>query len=662
MATDFSRMTVIELRQELKRRNLPQTGKKADLIDRLATFETDHTASEPCDDNPVDDDNYESHDSPTEQDAAEPQHGDSSNLQQQEDAVEAAQSPTAEEAPQAPITTQDADSTPAAVTEPPKPAKDSASIGDSAPEGIAAKADATEAIPATEIITDAVSRKRRSRSPPPENETSRKRARPSDDQAGAGDVSLNNDLPPQAAPQDFSEPQPVPTSQTATDSYAATRETPQYNQEDQHAPTEERDWQQNREPTPQHFQERQDNVADEPMPDYDRDVAPAQHPATPALYIKNFMRPLREQVLRDYLVDLAALPGAAPDPDCVVEFYLDQIRTHALVSFTSVSAASRVRTALHGTVWPNERNRKELWVDFIPEDKVAEWIDRQQPEGGRGSSGRWEVHYEPDDNGNITANLINAEMEQPVRRNSTRQPLGPPPVPTGPARSYPGVEGAPLGPRGRGTNHYRQGPPPPSAPIAAGERDHDRDYDRGRENKTTRAYPPLQYKPVSEEVAARRLDNMNAHITKDRRRDLGRPDEINRYTFEDGEDFVDRGKEAFIGIRPPHRERERRRMGIGRGGPAGNRGGPSRRRTPSPRRPVRNDDGYRGGGGGRNDFDRSYRDRNDDRRDRGFGRDRFGDDVPRSRFDGQPLPTFSGGGGGRGGRWGGGGGGGGRRY
>jgi SAP domain-containing ribonucleoprotein len=666
MATDFSRMTVIELRQELKRRNLPQTGKKADLIDRLATFDSDQTTSEPRDDNPVDDDNHESHDLPTEQDAAEPQNeDDSSNLPQQEDAVEAAQSTTAEEAPQAPITTQDSNSTSEAVTEPPKSAEASASIGDSAPEEVAAKVAATEAIPATEIITDAVSRKRRSRSPPPENEISRKRARPSDEQSGADDVSLNNDLPSQPAAQNSSEPKPIPTSQTATDSYAATRETPQYNQAEQHAPTEERDWQKNREPTPQHFQERQGDEADEPMPDYDRDVAPAQHPATSALYIKNFMRPLREQVLRDYLVDLAALPGAAPDPDCVVEFYLDQIRTHALVSFTSVSAASRVRTALHGTVWPNERNRKELWVDFIPEDKVVEWIDRQQPEGGRGASGRWEVHYEPDDNGNITANLINAEMEPPARRNSTRQPLGPPPVPTGPARNFPGVEGAPLGPRGRGTNHYRQGPLPPSAPIAAGERDHDRDFDRGRDLKTTRAYPPLQYKPVSEEVAARRLNNMNAHITKDRRRDLGRPDEINRYTFEDGEDFVDRGKEAFIGIRPPHRERERRRMGIGRGGggPGGNRG-PARRRTPSPRRPPRNDDGgYRGGGGGgRNDFDRSYRDRNDDRRDRDFGgRDRFRDDVPRSRFDGQPLPTFSGGGGGRGGRWGGGGGGGGGR-
>lgn len=39
MGTDFARLTVVELRQELKQRNLPQTGKKADLVERLAAFE-----------------------------------------------------------------------------------------------------------------------------------------------------------------------------------------------------------------------------------------------------------------------------------------------------------------------------------------------------------------------------------------------------------------------------------------------------------------------------------------------------------------------------------------------------------------------------------------------------------------------------------------------
>ncbi|KAL2200688.1 hypothetical protein P885DRAFT_28240 [Corynascus similis CBS 632.67] len=643
MATDFSRLTVIELRQELKRRNLSQTGKKADLIERLATFESDQTASEAPDNSSVDN-NHGALDSAANQGTEEPQNGDHLNSPQPENAAEAAELRKAEEVPQAPIADQDVDDAPGIANEAPDPAGDSELIQDSTTESGAEKQNA-EVVPAREIITDAVNRKRRSRSPPPETESSRKRARASDDQVTEGDLPGDDDL----RPQNPAEPQPMPAPQPATGNHTESRESSRYIPEDQHIPTEERDTRQDRLISPRRSDEQA--AVDEPNPDYDRDVEPALHPATPALYIKNFMRPLREPVLQDHLIELAAFPGAAPDPDCLVHFFLDQIRTHALVSFTSVAAASRVRTALHGTVWPNERNRKALWVDFIPEDKVDEWIKREQSEGAR-SSNRWEVEYLPDDNGIITANLVNAEMG-PSRRDSVRQPVGPP-VPTGPARNYPGVEGAPLGPRGRGTNHYRQAPmPPPAFASVSGDRDRFEDHDRARGYKTTRAYPPLEYKPVSEDVALRRSDNMNAHITKDRRRDLGRPDEINRYTFEDGDLFVDRGKEAFIGIRPPHRERERRRMGVTRGGGGGNRGGPPpRQRTPSPRRvPRSNDDGYRGGR--RDDYDRdAYRDRRDDR-----DRDRM--DVPRSRFDGQPLPTFTGGGGGgrRGGRWGGGGGG-----
>lgn len=674
MATDFSRLTVVELRQELKRRNLSQTGKKADLVDRLTTFELDQPDQTGQSD---EHDEHDQHDQP-----GQPGELDDPMDEQSEDPVAgtadapaSAPEPSTVELPldddsSAPQQDQEEDDLPPTTdnldTLPDAAAQNTASIQTPVTGGAAVAAEATtetEPIPATEIITDAASRKRRSRSPPPENEAFRKRARASS-QTGDEYASESLGLASQPAGQGPLDAQPTPAAQTATDSYAATRKPSQYNQDD---------------------------AIDEPMTDYDRDVAPAQHPATSALYIKNFMRPLREPVLREYLIELAAAPGSAADPDCLIDFYVDQIRTHAFAGFTSSAAAARVRSALHGTVWPDERNRKELWVDFVPSEKVPEWIDREQSEGGRGSSGRWEVRYETDEDGNIAAALVNAEAE-PVRRNSVRQPSAPQPAPAGPARNnYPSVEGAPLGPRGRGANHFRQAPPAAAAmsggydnereqhrepfrePDRELDREHGRDYDREYERgfdrdrggrgrarveyaavQTTRANPPLQFRPVADAVAERRLANISVHITKDRHRDLGRPDEINRYTFENGNDFVDRGKEAFIGIRPPHRERERRRMGIGRG----SRGGapPPRRRSPSPRRPSRDDDGYRGGGGDGN----RYRERDDWRDDR--PRDRFRDDVPRSRFDGQPLPTFGGGGGGRGGRRGGGfGGAGGRR-
>jgi SAP domain-containing ribonucleoprotein len=328
----------------------------------------------------------------------------------------------------------------------------------------------------------------------------------------------------------------------------------------------------------------------------DRYVAPAIHPATPALYIKNLMRPLGNAVLEEYLVDLATPPSQQPNPDVVVEFYVDNIKSHAFVQFDSVSAASRVRSALHDQVWPDERNRKALWVDFIPAEKVGQWIEKEKGAGqGRGNFNRFEVIYEADDEGNTTARLEELGPEA-ARQNARAPPTGPASsaIPTGP-RGF-GVEGAPLGPRGNGG---RMGPP--SGPRGVSQ------LEEGF--KQTQTHPQLLWKPVSEDLAMRRIDNMRSHYTTDRYRDLGKPDEINRYFFENRDQFVDRGKEVFVGIRPPHREAEKRRAAAGGNG-AGRRG------LPPAGRDV---DRYVGG--------------------RSSGRDDF---APRSRFDGAPLPTFEG--------------------
>ncbi len=131
--------------------------------------------------------------------------------------------------------------------------------------------------------------------------------------------------------------------------------------------------------------------------------------------------------------------------------------------------------------------------------------------------------------------------------------------------------------------------------------------------KATRALPSLLYRPASEEVVRRRIDNMRSFYTKDRYRDLGPVEDINRYTFENGDSFVDRGKEVFVGIRPPHRERQMR-------GGGGRPSGPRRGGPPPPPSFRPRGDRYMGG------------------RDNGRG-DGF---APRSRLDGAPLPTYEG--------------------
>lgn len=304
--------------------------------------------------------------------------------------------------------------------------------------------------------------------------------------------------------------------------------------------------------------------------DYERAVAPSVHTATPALYIKNFMRPLRPDEVKTHLAGLAHSPRERTDESIIVDFFLDPIRTHAFVVFKSTTAASRVRTALHDSVWPNESNRKPLWVDFVPPEKVLGWIDTEMESGGpRGRSGsRWEVIYEDGPSGSVEAHLESggASFPRAGPPPSNRPPLGP---------SLKSNDSIPLGPRGLRNQAIPTGPrpvrpgtgpgprPPPSNPLGS--------------SKRTQARPQIHYQPVTPDLAQTRIENMRSFYSTDRHRDLGR--EINRYSFESGVHFVDRGKEVFEGIRPPHRERDRRGGGRrGRGGfrPRGDRYQPSR--------------------------------------------------------------------------------------
>jgi hypothetical protein len=278
--------------------------------------------------------------------------------------------------------------------------------------------------------------------------------------------------------------------------------------------------------------------------DEDRTVSPALHPATTSLYIRDFMRPLQPTLLKNHLRALATPPSASPDPDIILDFFLDPIKTHCFVSFASISAASRVRTALHGTIYPDERTRKPLWVDFIPEDKVKEWIaiEQSSEKGGRGVL-RWEVVYDDSDQGTTAVLQEAGTFTQTSNRN--RDP-----------------------PR----NLLSEPPSGPRATLA------DRDMRQGNqqsgnaENRygsgfkelddrflSTTAKPKLYYLPVPAEVSRKRLSRF-AELARTGPKDRRGGDEMRRYTFEDTDFFVDRGAE--YGSRGG-------RWGRGRGGQTG---------------------------------------------------------------------------------------------
>ncbi|KAG5990400.1 hypothetical protein E4U52_004628 [Claviceps spartinae] len=336
-----------------------------------------------------------------------------------------------------------------------------------------------------------------------------------------------------------------------------------------------------------------------PDVDYDRHVEPSIHPATSALYINNLMRPLRPADLRAHIVALAAAPGSSPDDDIVIKFHLDFIRTHALICLSSVSAASRVRQLLHGRVWPNESNRKALHIDFIPPDKMDSWIATEES-GGRRAATRWEVTYTPSADGStIHADLVTASLSY---SSSSNRPLAPPPssrLPPSASAILPhdSVNSAPLGPRSY-SDRLDAYNTPPTGPRGSGPRrqtaTNSPSYQPPGEEQYTHTQPAVAFSLVSEDLAEKRLANMRSYYVRDRR-PLGR--EINRYSFEDGFSFVDRGREIFEGIRPPHRER-------GGGGGGGSRGGMRGDGGRGRRGGVGGGNGGSGGGGYRSRSDR----------------------------------------------------------
>ncbi|OAL48272.1 hypothetical protein IQ07DRAFT_681693 [Pyrenochaeta sp. DS3sAY3a] len=299
----------------------------------------------------------------------------------------------------------------------------------------------------------------------------------------------------------------------------------------------------------------------------DRPTVPALHPVTSALYIRNFMRPLRPEPLRAHLIALATPASGSSDPSVVESLFLDAMRTHALVLLCSTTVASRVRASLHGTVWPPEANRKELWADFIPSEHIGAWIaeeeDALHAEKAARAAGRpqpakrFEVVYHESANGTITADFRELGSSAPAN--------------------------APRGPRQRTDIDTRrpstQNLPPHTAATGAGpSRNVRQNIEASFKTlddlfRSTKAKPHIYYLPTSDDIAAQRLEDLDADTSRDwaageTRKGRGIKSEPKfKYSFDGGGRAVEVGED-----RGPWSEVFRGRGGYrGRGG--GYRGG-----------------------------------------------------------------------------------------
>ncbi|KAK9323197.1 hypothetical protein V1517DRAFT_320971 [Lipomyces orientalis] len=105
---------------------------------------------------------------------------------------------------------------------------------------------------------------------------------------------------------------------------------------------------------------------------------------TKSVYIQNFSRPLNIPSLKSHLESLAG--------SSLVKFWIDSIRTHCYAIFESVEAASKVREEVYGQTFPlEEKGRKKLATEYIPDSKVDEWIEFEESDQGR--LRKWEVSF-----------------------------------------------------------------------------------------------------------------------------------------------------------------------------------------------------------------------------------------------------------------------------
>jgi hypothetical protein len=616
--TDWSKAKVVDLKAELKKRGLPQTGLKPALVARLTAAENDDgTESEAT----VQGDLKLNPSAATSPDAVSPTQPQSAeNLP---DAPQTTSEPNPGSNEQAPTTeSENVDITVADVQNNLLPTQSANTIESS--QSLSQPEPERSALPSLEpqeAIEDRQKRKRRSQSPPISSaDAARKRFRKSDEAEAAKDevTTSQSDSPGIEKNKTVDEAETNATSGEKVDivnEEASAQEGDKMevkvipNMEGPHTESLEESPARTRDSrfkdlfnSPQsgsamgvHMEKSKsrESLTDEAEPE--RIISPAIHPATSALYIRDFMRPLNQVQLKTYLADLATPLGREVESDIVVDFYLDPIRTHAFVSFTSVSAASRVRSSLHDRIWPEERTRKPLWVDFIPSDIVKEWIEVEESNNaaGRGSGKKWEVYYNIDEDRHVTASLqeaANVTRLQPSRKVSMQLTPQAPSVPTPAPIARRGIDGAPSGPRAGQTQE----------PIRE-KREATSLATLDQLFSSTTAKPVLYWKSVSKSIANKRLDAMEDAKSKRHTRGGQVDDDINRYTFEDGHVLVDRGPELFGGIRPPPGFRGPARGGTmrvptSRGGYGGGGG--------------RTYDSYRGGGSG----GRGSRDFRDDRR------------------------------------------------
>ncbi|ANB15382.1 hypothetical protein AWJ20_3009 [Sugiyamaella lignohabitans] len=127
-----------------------------------------------------------------------------------------------------------------------------------------------------------------------------------------------------------------------------------------------------------------------PAPKKARSHGAAIHPATNTLYVSNLSRPLVSSAFQEYVEGVAE--------ESASYFWMDKLKTHCFVTFSSTEVATRARTAIHRSRYPSgELSRKQLFADFIPEETAHKFAE--EADDSKGPWRKMKVLYTVNDTG-----------------------------------------------------------------------------------------------------------------------------------------------------------------------------------------------------------------------------------------------------------------------
>ncbi|KAG9451636.1 hypothetical protein H6P81_011601 [Aristolochia fimbriata] len=196
----------------------------------------------------------------------------------------------------------------------------------------------------------------------------------------------------------------------------------------------------------------------------ERVVPPSQMPATNSLRIDRFLRPFTLKAVQELLAKTGT----------VTDFWMDHIKSHCYVTYSSVGEAVDTRNALYNVQWPPNGGRL-LVAEFVEAHEVKSRVEEAKS---------------ATTNSNPKTSTQVTPVQPPPRQNTQRQHLPPPP----PLPRPPPIVEAPAPARER----VILPPPPPKKP----EQPISTLDDLFRKTKAT---PRIYYLPLSEEeVAAKR--------------------------------------------------------------------------------------------------------------------------------------------------------------